>query len=164
MEVADQTGEGGKHLSHKARSFSPCDRLICSVCFHLPWRGARNVNCMNEGQIFHFPGWPSTWRLHCKCKLKPGDHESVCIYIHAIWMAAVAICFNANKAAVSILLSHLLCARWWPDQSTQVTFILVHLHYLFLFSEIRHLRRELPLTVKPLSLSSLSIQYYCYLY
>lgn len=70
MEAADQTGEGGKHLSHKARSFLPCHRLICSVCFHLPWRAARNVNCMNEGQLFHFPGWPSTCQLHWKMQIE----------------------------------------------------------------------------------------------
>lgn len=124
MEVADQTGEGGKHLSHKARSFLPCDWLICSVCFHLPWCCARSVNCMNEGQIFHSPGSPSTWGLHCKCKLKTEDHESECIYIHTLWMTAVATCFSAKKDAMSIYLSHLFWAIWWADHSKQVKYIL----------------------------------------
>jgi len=74
MEVADQTGEGGKHLSHKARSSSPRVSLICGVCFHLPWRAARNVNCMN-----------GRWWGGGDIPLSPGDHLLDGCIVNANW-------------------------------------------------------------------------------
>lgn len=106
MEVADETGEGGKHLSHTARSFSPRDWLIRSVCFHLPWRGARNVSRVNEGQIFHFPVRPSIWRPLCKCKLKTGDHESVHIHIFTVYGRLESLSVSAPRALWSRSFHH----------------------------------------------------------